>query len=297
MNIIQSLRRKIIKKNVVDTIIKAQQHNNDVVNIHRIDDKNIGDYFCAPHHYFDILKNKSLDIFDYKSEDVAVRNHFIEEITNKSLIIGGGGLLNRDGFVKQMKMFEKLTAKDKKIVLWGVGHNEKSPRTYGKVSKYNIDVNKFGIVGTRDFNMPGEYVPCVSCMHPLFDAKYKVKNEVGIVFHKDTLKKENIIRKYKDFATSSNTTNLDELIHFIGSCDNIVTDSYHTMYWAMLMEKRVITIPNSSKFYDFKHKPIISNFDEALNHLNKGEIYSGLLEECREININFSEKVFDYLKL
>ena len=121
MNIIQSLRRKIIKKNVVDTIIKAQQHNNDVVNIHRIDDKNIGDYFCAPHHYFDILKNKSLDIFDYKSEDVAVRNHFIEEITNKSLIIGGGGLLNRDGFVKQMKMFEKLTAKDKKIVLWGCG--------------------------------------------------------------------------------------------------------------------------------------------------------------------------------
>ena len=65
----------------------------------------------------------------------------------------------------------------------------------------------------------------------------------------------------------------------------------------MLMEKKVITIPNSSKFFDFKHQPIISNFDDALNHLNKGETFSGLLEECREINLKFSEKVFNYLNL
>ncbi|GGA74980.1 hypothetical protein GCM10008015_14580 [Flavobacterium palustre] len=297
MNLLKSIQRNITKQRVINSILKTEQHNNDVINIHRIDKNNVGDFYCAPHHYFDILKEKSLDIFDYKSENKAVREHFIEEISNRSLIIGGGGLLNRGGFTKQMKMFEKLNTKGKKIVLWGIGHNEKSPKTYGKIKEYNINIESFGLVGTRDFSMPGEYLPCVSCMHPIFDQNFDIQNEVGIVFHKDTLKKENITKKYKNFATSSNTTNLEDLIQFIGKSENIITDSYHTMYWAMLMNKKVIAIPNSSKFYDFKYQPTISTFDDALNHLNKGQIYDGLLEECRKENIKFAEKAFNYLNL
>lgn len=297
LNLINSLKRKWNRYDVTRKILNGNYFNESVVNIHRIDTKNIGDYYCAPHHYFEPLKGKYLDIFDYKNENEKIRSNYIEDVCNKSIIVGGGGLLNRGGFEMQLKLFEKISEKGKKIVLWGVGHNEKSKENYGKVSKYNIDINKFGLVGTRDYSMPGEFVPCVSCLHPIFDQKFDTKNEVGIVFHKDTLKKENITKKYQNFATSSNTTNLEDLIEFIGESENIITDSYHTMYWAMLMEKKVITIPNSSKFFDFKHQPIISNFDDALNHLNKGETFSGLLEECREINLKFSEKVFNYLNL
>lgn len=297
LNLINSLKRKWNRYDVTRKILNGNYFNESVVNIHRIDTKNIGDYYCAPHHYFEPLKGKYLDIFDYKNESEKIRSNYIEDVCNKSIIVGGGGLLNRGGFEMQMKLFEKISEKGKKIVLWGVGHNEKSKKNYGKVSKYNIDINKFGLVGTRDYSMPGEFVPCVSCLHPIFDQKFDTKNEVGIVFHKDTLKKENITKKYQHFATSSNTSNLEDLIEFIGESENIITDSYHTMYWAMLMEKKVITIPNSSKFFDFKHQPIISNFDDALNHLNKGETFSGLLEECREINLKFSEKVFNYLNL
>ncbi|RBA28048.1 polysaccharide pyruvyl transferase family protein [Flavobacterium tibetense] len=297
LNLINSLKRKWNRYDVTRKILNGNYFNESVVNIHRIDTKNIGDYYCAPHHYFERLRGKYLDIFDYKNENEKIRSNYIEDVCNKSIIVGGGGLLNRGGFEMQMKLFEKISEKGKKIVLWGVGHNEKSKENYGKVSKYNIDINKFGLVGTRDYSMPGEFVPCVSCLHPIFDQKFDTKKEVGIVFHKDTLKKENITKKYQNFATSSNTSNLEDLIEFIGESENIITDSYHTMYWAMLMEKKVITIPNSSKFFDFKYQPIISNFDDALNHLNKGETFSGLLEECREINMNFSEKVFNYLNL
>ncbi|HJS01684.1 MAG TPA: polysaccharide pyruvyl transferase family protein [Flavobacterium sp.] len=297
MNLFKSIQRNITKRRVVNTILEAEQYNNDVVNIHRIDKKNIGDFYCAPHHYFDVLNGKSMDIFDYKSEDKEVRENFINKISNRSLIIGGGGLLNRESFAKQMKMFEKLSGKGKKIVLWGVGHNEKKQKLYGKISNYNINIENFGLIGTRDYNMPTNYVPCVSCMNTIFDQNFEVKNEVGIVFHKNTLKKENVTKKYKNFATSSNTTNLEDLIQFIGNSENIITDSYHTMYWAMLMNKKVIAIPNSSKFYDFKYQPIISTFDDALNHLNKGQIYSGILEECRELNLEFAEKAFNYLNL
>ncbi|WP_426429695.1 polysaccharide pyruvyl transferase family protein [Winogradskyella sp. HB-48] len=296
-NIISSLKRKRIKNKTISTILNSDQKNDSVVNLHRIDKNNVGDFYCAPHLYFDVLKDKSLDIFDYKVDDKNVTNNFIEKISNNSLIIGGGGLLNRSGFSKQMKMFEKLTDKNKKIVLWGLGHNRKDPSTFNKKVDYNINISRFGLVGTRDYSMPGEYVPCVSCMHSIFDKDYSSTQETGIIFHKDTLKKNNLLKRLENYPTSSNTTNLEEMVGFIGKSETIVTDSYHAMYWSLLLNKKVVAIPNSSKFYDFKYKPVFSSFDNFEDDIKKGHSYSGILEECREINHKFADKVFNYLNL
>lgn len=295
--IISSLQRTQRKNRVIKSILSSPQTNNGVINMHRIDTRNIGDYFSAPHHYFEELKGTAVDIFDYKSSKEEVTDRFIEKVTNSAIIVGGGGLLNRGGFKRQMRLVEDLTEKGKKVVLWGVGHNEKSPSTYGKVRKYNVDVTKFGMVGTRDVSMPGAWVPCVSCMHPLLDKKYEVTQETGVVFHKDTLRKPKITRKFEDYPTSSNTTDMDSLINFIGASEAIITDSYHTMYWSMLMGKKVVAIPNSSKFFDFKYRPVISNFDNCLTDLKKATPLAGLLGECRDTNKNFANKVFDYLNL
>ncbi len=295
--IIASLKRSQRKRKVIGKILSSEQKNDGVVNLHRLDTRNVGDLYCAPHHYFEELKNSSLDIFDYKSEDKKVLEKFENRMVSSSIILGGGGLLNRGGFVKQVKLVEALGAKGKKTVIWGAGHNEKSPSTYGKVTKYNVDVSNFGLAGTRDYKMPGEYVPCVSCLHPLFSESYNETDDIGIIFHKDTLRKPEITSKFKDFPTSSNTTDMNALINFIGSCNKIVTDSYHTMYWSMLMGKKVVVVPNSSKFFDFKYMPVISTFDDALNQFGKAEVYPDLLEECRTINMDFSKKVFDYLEL
>ncbi|APY09184.1 hypothetical protein BWZ20_13115 [Winogradskyella sp. J14-2] len=296
-NILSSLKRKRIKNKTINAILNTDQQNNSVINLHRIDRNNVGDFYCAPHLYFDVLKGKSLDIFDYKVDDKNVTANFIKKISNNSLIIGGGGLLNRSGFSKQMKMFEKLTDKNKKIVLWGLGHNRKDPSTFNKNVAYNIKTSKFGLVGTRDYSMPGEYVPCVSCMHNIFDKNYTSTQETGIIFHKDTLKKNNLLKRLENYPTSSNTTNLEEMVGFIGKSETIITDSYHAMYWSMLLNKKVIAIPNSSKFYDFKYKPVFSSFDNFENDIKKGQSYSGILEECREINHNFAHKVFNYLNV
>ncbi|WP_460218475.1 polysaccharide pyruvyl transferase family protein [Psychroserpens sp. MEBiC05023] len=295
--LISSAKRSIRKKQTIAKILKSEQHNEPVANVHRIDTRNAGDYYCAPHHYFEVLKGKSLDIFGYKSDDNDKRQNFIDTVNAKSLIIGGGGLLNRSGFNRQMKLFEKLSEQGKKTVLWGVGHNEKHPHTYDKVKHYNVDVSKFGIAGTRDYKMPGDYVPCVSCLHPIFDKPFEETQDFGIVFHKDTLKKPEILAKFQDYPTSSNTSDFEELINFIKASNKIVSDSYHVMYWSMLLGKKVVVVPNSSKFYDFQHRPVISDFDNALNQFSKTDVYPELLEECRAINMNFSEKVFDYLNL
>lgn len=297
MKFFNSINRRINKYRVVNTILNSEQKNDGIVNIHRIDKDNVGDYFCAPHHYFKKLQN-SLDIFDYKNfDDKKIKNNFIETINSNALIIGGGGLLNRGSFERQMKMFEKLTSRGKKTVLWGLGHNEKDRRTFGNVTQYNIDTSKFGIVGVRDYDMKEEYVPCVSCLHPIMDTKISTENEVGLIFHKKTLKNKTLLKKLNNFPSTSNTIDIEEIINFIAKTDTIVTDSYHAMYWAMLLGKKTIALPNSSKFYSFKYKPAFSDFENFESQIKNAPRYSGVLEECREINLKFSEKVFDYLNL
>lgn len=290
-------RLKIKKESINKILTHSSLHNKGVVNIHRTDPTNAGDFYCGPHHYFDQLRGKSLDIFDYKSPEDKIRNNWFDKITGNSLIIGGGGLLCRQGFKLQLRLFEQLGEKGKKTVLWGVGHNAKNTRHYGKISTYNINTDKFGLVGVRDYNMKEEWVPCVSCLHPVFDKKFDTENETGIIFHKKTLKNKRILSKFKDFPSIANNAEFEDIIKFIGHTETIISNSYHAMYWAMLMEKKVVVIPNSSKFFNFKYPPVISNFSTFKHDIGKAKSYSGILEECRQINLKFADKVFDYLDI
>lgn len=294
-NIITTIRVSQRKKKVIKTILSTPQKNNHVTNIHSIDKRNIGDYFCAPHHYFEEFSNTQEDIFTFNSDCKTSRKNFIDKVNSNAIIVGGGGLLNRGAFRRQMKVMADLTDRDKKVILWGIGHNSQDPATYGKVKHYSVDVSKFGLAGTRDYNMPGEWVPCVSCLHSIFDDKHEVTQEIGVIFHKETLLIPEILKKFENYPSTSNTTDLPSLISFIGKTEKIITDSYHAMYWAMLLGKAVVVVPNSSKFYDFKYQPVFSSFDDSLQDVKKAQPYSGILEECRSINHQFSEKVFNYL--
>lgn len=297
-NKITHFERASRKKEIIKRVLNHPIHENkNVINLHRYDPTNIGDFYCGPHHYFEPLKGKQLDIFDYKEENQEIRENWFNKTTQNSLIIGGGGLLNREGFELQMKLFEQLQAKGKKTVLWGLGHNAKSSNTFGKKINYSVDTSKFGLVGVRDYGRKEEWVPCVSCMHPIFNEKPEVKNEIGIIFHKKTLRDKAILKKFEAFPSTANNAVFEDVVKFIGETDTILTDSYHAMYWSLLLGKKVLAFPNSSKFFEFKYQPVISSFSNFENDLKKAQAYSGLLEECREKNIHFSEKVFDYLNV
>jgi len=129
-----SLLKSISKRSVLNQIASEDQHNTGIINIHRIDQNNVGDLFSSPNHYFEKI-NKTLDIFDYKTLDSITKENFISKICDNSLIIGGGGLLNRPSFEKQMKLFETLKKKGKKTVLWKVSHNEKKKSNFGKLTR------------------------------------------------------------------------------------------------------------------------------------------------------------------
>lgn len=305
MNTIQYLHRKRtyfkrlkIKKESVKVVLAHDTlSNKEVVNVHRTDATNAGDFYSGPHHYFEPLKNRSLDIFDYKVEDKAVRDRWVHHIVDDALIIGGGGLLCLPAFNRQMKLFEKLKAKNKKTVLWGVGHNSPHPLHFNKIKNYNVDPGSFGLAGVRDYGMKAEWVPCVSCLHPVFDRKVEEKRDVGIIFHKKTLARKKGLRAFEKIPSLFNNDLFEKIVTFIGETRTIITSSYHAMYWAMLLEKRVVVFPNSSKFFDFKYQPVISDPVNYKTDIKKARSYSGVLEECRTINVKFAEKVFNYLNL
>lgn len=296
---LSSISRHNRKKKVSKSLLSNALFNHGVSNLHRLDESNTGDFFCAPHLYFPQLENSGLDIHTIKSASASESDiqEWHDNLINNALIIGGGGLLNREGFEFQMKLFEAMAEKGKKTVLWGVGHNSKNKKDFNNVTDYNVDINKFGLTGVRDFSMQGDWVPCVSCMHDIFDKPFEEEHDVGLIYHKKTIKNKRLLNRLDNYPSTSNTVDLDELISFIGKSHCIVTDSYHAMYWALLLNKKVITVPNSSKFYDFKYPAEVSNFEDFESKLKHAKAYSGVLEECREINTRFSEKVFNYLNL
>jgi hypothetical protein len=69
------------------------------------------------------------------------------------------------------------------------------------------------------------------------------------------------------------------------------------MYWSILLGKKTLVVPTTSKFYDFKYQPIITTYENFENDIKKASPYSGVLEECREINTKFANKVFNYLNI
>ena len=294
---LDSLERKKSRRESLKRIKSSEQFNNGVVNLHRLNPENVGDFYCAPHHYFDTLKNTELDIFLYRETEKEKLDHFVNSINNNALIVGGGGLLNRGSFEKQMKLFEYLANRGKKVVLWGAGHNSKNSSDFKKLKNYNIDISKFGLAGTRDLSAPGEYVPCVSCMHPVFEKDYQTEHEVGIVFHTKSLKDQRLLDQFSKYPSSANNSDIEALTSFIGSVEHLITNSYHAMYWGMILNKKVSVVPNSSKFFDFKYLPNITSFENCLKDYKKAKRYSGVREESVEINKNFYHKVADYLEL
>jgi exopolysaccharide biosynthesis predicted pyruvyltransferase EpsI len=137
----------------------------------------------------------------------------------------------------------------------------------------------------------------VSCLHPIFDQDITPQHEYGVLMGKKSAQNKERQELLRDIPSSHNATDLNEMIEFIGSCATLVTDSYHAMYWGLLMGRKVLVIPTTTKFIDFKYPVPITQFSSFKEDIKKAVNVDGLLEECRTINQDFAKKVFDYLSI
>lgn len=256
---------------------------------------------CAPSLWFDELKNvEQLEIFGFRSADnrhAKAREAWRAALADANVIIvGGGGLLEIDFFCKALEYVSQNRKSRSKLVLWGAGHNNWKIEDWRKLKQsVSIDQYNFDLVGIRDFDHGYRWVPCSSCMAPIFDQIPPPTEEVVMYAHAATLANQNLKKTLPTgMPVLNNSATFEEAIRFLASGDLILTDSFHGMYWATLLGRRVIAFPSSSKFYSARHATPLCDPSDWRRFEPLARKYPDALDECRYENRKFADEVLQW---
>lgn len=258
----------------------------------RADSTNVGDWWCPPFKFFPFRPARAIDIVD---------ENFIPDESD-ILIMGGGGI-GSEFFRPHLNRIKKL--KYSRTILWGAGVDTTVDKQ--KIipdSSYDLYGDYFDFIDEVGIRVYSEherfkYVPCVSCMSNLF-FKYRKKkpNKVlGFFNHKRvSINSSNHIDS--SLIANNSGNNLEEKLNFLSDFEFIVTNTYHGVYWATLLERKVIVIPFKSGLFSFKYKPVYS-FNGLIDKkiMDKCVIYENSLEESRALNLNFYKYLTDKYNL
>ena len=216
--------------------------------VHRVD-KNPGDYWSSPRHYYNFPDNKTVDILDIDS---------LRQIPEGSnCIIGGGGLIKQI-FLPSLDILNK---KKCRMIYWGIGERLKQNLQTGYISqtmKTNVRPEFFNatrhLASMRSLEPGVEWIPCSSCNHPIFDSRLSSvsgeSNNIKVFQHKKVE-----IPNSEGFELAINDPmTLEESVSFIKSASILITNSYHGMYWAYLLGVPTVCIPFSTGHYSFNGK-------------------------------------------
>mgnify|MGYP002075983121 CR=1 FL=1 len=245
-----------------------------IVNYFHCEADNVGDRMCGPAQYLWPTMYRSAPIRP-KLED-----------PSDVAIVGGGGIFSQLA-VTRSSIFE-LNPKAR-VIAWGVGLPPKGTRDQ-EVSEVAMTFSAFG---TRNYDRREEFpfVPCASCLSPLFDQVGPPQNDFVVFLHR---RKPGPLAIPSGIPTLSNAMrHPKEVIDFIAAGDTVVTSSYHGVYWAQLLGRRVVCVPYNSKFRTFQHIPTIAEPDTWLSVLKTSNRTESLLQEYREINRTFAEKTLE----
>lgn len=222
------------------------------VNLHIKDTENIGDKMCAPGLYYDLGPVENLTTYASKGN------------LSRPVIYGGGAIASRA--VRNARLQRGIT------FFWSGGHTTRGKSKHDATPDYSV----FDLAGTRDYGTWKNWVPCVSCKSSLFDKDYDVTHSKVYYGHKKLKpfdKKPYMDNEHRSF---------EDVISFLASGETVVTSSYHGVYWAMLLGKKVEMHPFGSKFSYFKYEP--------------GKQPIDFLEECRDANDHFYLRVMELIK-
>ncbi len=256
----------------------------DIQSVCRLDATNAGDFHSAPFRYVDLGTLRCSDIITLPRPNELARQ----------LVIGGGGLLGSPSFEP---FWQQLFSRSYDTVVgWGMGDNARVDTTSGFVDRtecvYPDYVRRFDLLGVRDIGTPYEWVPCASCLHPLFDEEWPIEHDVVVFEHK------RVPTGIEEFPKMNNDTNdLARVLRFLGSGRVVITNSYHGAYWAQLLGRGVLAFPFSSKFYHLRHKATLCRPHEWKQHLDRVEDQPPALQECIDANLRFARKVAARLDL
>lgn len=227
--------------------------------------RNVGDRMCCPGDYFHLGDTAFYDVRD--------------EIPPSDVVIYGGGAI--EPRLRVHGIHRKVQAPVK--IAWGVGTS-----VHGKTKALEV-VRDMDLVGVRELGREGTvYVPCVSCMHPIFDETYEPRHEVVLFFNAD----RKIARpEIHGLPELKNVTDFETAIVFLGSGELVITNSFHGVYWATLLGRRVVCLPYSSKFFGLRFPPAYSTSEDVPNAMRRAQAHPDALADCRRETLAFRDRV------
>ncbi len=272
--------------------------------------KNCGDHWSSPQFYFSYFS-------DYPTIDL---NNVDQNTKVENFVILGGGPL---GVRPTMDKIVLLRGNEKiKLICWGVGFNEFDFLKSGNLIT-TIDIcrkvkkNYFkhcDLIGLRDANIKNFdyfWVPCASCLSPYFikNKKTPFTKKIGVYYHYDL--KFFVHGVLDEDYLSNEGTDIEAKIKFISNYEYIITNSYHGVYWAQLLNKKVICLPFKSSLLRFPTPPIYlkeNNYKLVIDKKTNKQsfkIKEDTLEQClvdpdfldKSINANYAfyKKVREYI--
>lgn len=267
------------------------------LSVFRMDRKNVGDLWSVPARFFSLNARTERDLIS----DQPLPNL-------PGMVIVGGGGLGRKGFDDYLR---KLARPDRKyrLIAWGVGADSLTvkggmlpgPQDMASLLSY---FDGFDAIGTRIHSADGyggdarfSWVPCASCMSPLFDELRSIAPREGIGVYEHLrepvmphLAKGNRIwnKFFPAYPVDSNRgSDLRAKLAFLARFETIVTNSYHGVYWATLLNRKVVCLPFKNGLFSFRHSPAYFGADGLRAALDRARSFPDALSECRDANTRF----------
>ena len=230
--------------------------------------RNIGDRVATPARWFDF--------------GPAPVQNLGETLPPCDIAIFGGGQI----YSHVLDALIHRSAAARHCVAWGIGLHSINRQTL----RYDIFEAGLSLIGCRDTGIPGtRYVPCASCMARAFDQPPTPEHEVVLYLHGH---KSAALQKPAGIPTRTNLEgNFAEALRFIASGETVVSNSFHGTYWAMLMGRRTLCLPFSSKFHGFARMPALADPADWQSALRSAHSLPGYLNECRAANRAFHAEV------
>ncbi len=266
-------------------------------------DSECGNYWSSPKIYFNDFKNTpTVDLSDLESNK-----------DSNFIIFNGSGVTKKE--IEKINLFHE-NQPNIKMISWGLGFNffdhSEEKTIIGDFKKLmglkNNFFKDFNLLGLRDFGMKFDYdwVPCASCLHPYFQKYKKIpsKKKIGVFYDKNIFKIRGV--DFDDYM-SNEGYDIESKLSFIANFEYILTNSHYGVFWAQLLNRKVICMPVKYSLINFRYKPFflvpkffrIAEFDDTIK-LDKSifdmcENTPDFLNESIESNYKFFKKVKNYL--
>jgi hypothetical protein len=290
-----------------------------ILSVYHQDASNAGDLASSPLKYF----SYTCESQDFGAADTN------DMPSAEGLIVGGGGLICNDTFEEVIN--NALTNIDGPKILWGAGFNlhsypfrftrkldglagikaeirgiltrrglrEKSSwlKALLKDAEIYPEIDyRYDLVGVRDWGTNYRWVPCASCMHPIFDwGRNQPTNKRMVIIDHPMFFSINTRSQHKE---SNLNKSFEDIVSILSGAEVILTSSYHAAYWGVLLGRRVVVVPWSTKFLRFRWRVEFAyDLDGVRSAIRKATSFPNALKEAREANTSFALDVAKLLSV